>query len=69
MLEDGSYAYAFFNLSEEEINTESAFAESVSVRDVWAKEDIANSDVISMKLYSHTVKVIKCGGKITEFVV
>jgi len=66
-LEDGCYAYAFFNLTEEELRAETAFAKTADVRDVWAKEDIANGEKLALTLYPHTVRVIKCTEKISEY--
>ena len=51
-------AYALFNLGEttEKVNVE---LEGVcNVRDVWAKEDLPNSNVISYQMPPHTTKVL-----------
>ena len=62
-LEDGAYAYAFFNLGSE--------AESVStvangsLRDLWAKEDIEHSGTLEMTVLPHTARIIKSSTKLT----
>lgn len=63
-LEDGSYAYAIFNLGEVEecIKTTS---ESSTIRDVWSKEDISHTGCASITVYQHAVKVIKTDKKTT----
>lgn len=65
LLEDGSYAYAIFNLSEDEASIRGAFPDICIVRDVWAKENIAKGEGITLTLPPHTVRVIKCTKKIT----
>lgn len=69
LLEDGSYAYAYFNLSEECIPVRSEFSVASEVRDVWAKEDIMKGECLEMTLYPHTVRVIRSTEKITDFLV
>ena len=66
-LEDGSYAYAYFNLTEDEIGMTSIFDGNSEVRDVWAKEDIARAEDLALTLFPHTVRVIKTSKRITEF--
>ena len=63
--EDGSYAYAIFNLGKGDSQIE--ISANGKIRDLWAKEDIAenSSTVIS---YSHTAKMFKSRNK-CEFTV
>jgi len=65
LLEDGSYAYAIFNLAEEEVSVNGLFGGACTVRDVWAKENIKKGENITLTLSPHTVRVIKCTEKIT----
>ena len=67
LLEDGSYSYAYFNLTEDEIEIKSIFGGECEVRDVWAKEDIAKAAELTLSLFPHTVRVIKTTKRIAEF--
>ncbi len=58
-LEDGKYAYAFFNLGEKAVHTQSFFEGEGAIRDVWEKRDIANANYIFFRMYPHTVRVLK----------
>jgi alpha-galactosidase len=58
-LEDGSDAYAVFNIGKtKETVTVHLDSESV-VRDVWAKHDISTSSKINLTLEPHTVRIVK----------
>lgn len=59
LLEDGSYAYAFFNLGENEESVTADFCEPSRLRDLWAKEDIGIQDTLSLTLSKHTVRIVK----------
>ena len=63
-LEDGNYAYAFFNMGEAEEAVTASFAETGSLRDVWAKEDMGVSAELSLVLPKHTVRIVKCQAKV-----
>jgi hypothetical protein len=58
-LEDGKYAYAFFNLGKHGVNTQNFFEGEGTLRDVWAKEDLACSNYYFFRLHPHTVRVLK----------
>ena len=60
-LEDGTYAYAFFNLGEVDERVELAPSE-VLVRDLWAKEDLFTK---SISVMPHTARIIKSNGKLS----
>ena len=60
-LEDGTFAYAFFNLGSADESVELAPNE-VSVRDLWAKEDLCIKDI---SVPSHTARIIKCNSKLS----
>lgn len=58
-LEDGSYAYAFFNLGEEIENIVISLDTSVALRDLWAKENIEHNGKATITVYPHSTRVIK----------
>ncbi len=59
LLEDGTYAYAFFNMGETEETVTAKFSEASTLRDLWAKEDINTCDSLSLAMPAHTVRIIK----------
>ncbi len=61
-LEDGSYAYAIFNLGQINENIEITTENSV-IRDLWAKEDISNINKTSIIVHPHTTKILKITNK------
>ena len=58
-LEDQTYAYAFFQLGDQEEHLHIIFDGIGSLRDVWAKEDIGLSDKIDLSMSPHSVRIIK----------
>ena len=65
MLEDGSYAYAIFNFGNvSESISATAFADC-NIRDLWAKEDIAHGEKLTLDLFPHTVKILKSDKQIS----
>ena len=62
--EDGGYAYAVFNLTEEEQAPCLVFGGTSALRDVWAKEDLPAADRLSLSMMPHTVRVIKTEKKV-----
>ena len=67
LLEDGSYAYAFFNMGETSENVNTVFSEESNLRDVWAKEDLGVLDTLNFIMPKHTVRIIKSEKKATKF--
>lgn len=65
LLEDGRYAYAVFNMGENERETELEFESEADLRDAWAKENIGNLNALTLKMAPHTVRVIKSDKKLT----
>ena len=63
--EDGSYAYAIFNLGNGDSQIE--ISTNGKIRDLWAKEDIAENSSTAIS-YSHTAKMFKSRNK-CEFTV
>jgi hypothetical protein len=61
-LEDGSYAYAIFNLGEVEECIELTTDASI-IRDVWAKEDVSSNGNFSFSVFPHAVKVLRIDSK------
>ena len=61
-LEDGTYAYALFNLGEKEENIE-INAENSIIRDLWAKEDISSALKTTLTIHPHTAKILKITNK------
>lgn len=64
-LEDGSYAYAIFNMGEKEETVLSTFAEETMLRDVWAKEDLGSFTSAEFTLAPHTVRILKSSSKLS----
>ena len=64
-LEDGSYAYAFFNFGETKQQVIAKFEAAAELRDVWAKEDMESTQYLHMEMIPHTVRIIKSNQKIT----
>ena len=60
-LEDGCFAYAFFNLGQNDERVGLA-QKAVLVRDLWAKEDLS---VSSISVPSHTARIIKSKEKLS----
>ncbi len=58
VLFDGKVAYALFNLGESEEIVSVQLEALSKLRDVWAKEDLADADKIVFKMPPHTTKVI-----------
>lgn len=67
LLEDGSYAYAFFNIGETSENVNTVFSEKSNLRDVWAKENLGSLDSLTFTMPKHTVRIIKSEKKATNF--
>ncbi len=67
LLEDGSYAYAFFNMGETEETVCASFEGSGAIRDLWAKEDLGFLDAFTLTLPKHTVRIVKCEKKAESF--
>ena len=66
-LEDGKIAYALFNLGEATEDVKISFGEKATVRDVWAKEDVASTSEFSVSVPAHTVRIFKCSSRATTF--
>lgn len=66
LLEDGSYAYAVFNMGTKESDVVFMFEDTGVIRDVWAKEDIATADAFAHYAMPHTVRIIKTAHKATH---
>ena len=58
-LSDGNDAYVVFNLGEESDLTKIYLDKKCKIRDVWAKKDIGETDIISQRLKPHTVRIFK----------
>ena len=58
-LADGGVAFAFFNLGDTTENLIVNLDETAKIRDVWAKKDISESNVIEAELKPHTVRIFK----------
>ena len=67
LLEDGTYAYAFFNMGETEETVSASFTEDSALRDLWAKEDLGTFSTISITMPRHTVRIVKSAKKAAEF--
>ena len=63
-LEDGAFAYAFFNLGKISENLTVSLDENGEVRDLWAKENIKHQGNLLLEIPSHTSKIIKSTTKI-----
>jgi hypothetical protein len=55
---DGKVAYAFFNLGETTETVSVPLEGLHKVRDVWAKEDLGEMDVVAFEMPPHTTKVL-----------
>ena len=58
-LQDGTLAYAVFNFGETDETVELSSSEKSTVRDLWAKEDISHFGDVSLKVFSHTARILK----------
>lgn len=58
-LSDGGYAIGIFNVGETREIPEIYLDDVSKIRDVWAKKDIANNDIIRVALEPHTVRIFK----------
>ena len=58
-LEDGAFAYAFFNLGD----TDESFApeSDTPLRDLWAKETLSS---LTIEIPAHTARILKSAKKI-----
>lgn len=63
-LADGSFAYALFNWGETKQTVLGRFSEEATLRDVWAKEDMASAQYLDLALMPHTVRIIKSSSKL-----
>ena len=62
-LSDGSYAIMLMNLGREADTVQVYLDEYSSVRDLWAKKDLDKTDMLSIHMRPHTVRIFK----ITEY--
>lgn len=58
-LEDGSDAYAVFNLGKTQEDVTVHLDCECTIRDVWAKRDLCEASKISLVSYPHTVRIFK----------
>ena len=58
-LSDGGYAIGIFNVGETREIPEIYLDNVSKIRDVWAKKDMANNDIIRVALEPHTVRIFK----------
>jgi len=58
-LSGGDYAFAVFNLGKTSENVKLWLDDYSSVRDVWAKKDMAPCDMIPLTMKPHTVRVFR----------
>ena len=58
-LSDGSYAIAAFNLGDKIENVKIYLEKPSKIRDVWAKKDLGETDIINTYMHSHTVRIYK----------
>ena len=65
LLEDGSYAYAIFNLGETTEKIKITLDEKSTLRDLWAKEDLCHTGGLKLELDPHTVRIFKSTDLIT----
>ena len=63
-LEDGSYAYAFFNFGETKQKVLAQFEAKSALRDVWAKEDLEDTQYLNLNMMPHTVRILKSSKKL-----
>lgn len=62
-LANGDYGYAIFNVGERDARIDINFGSECSLRDPWAKEDLAPAAVFSHDSLKHTVRVIRASHK------
>lgn len=62
-LKDKSYAYAIFNLSQNEKHVKMTFDGESLLRDIWAKTDMGRYEEILIPTHAHTVRIIKADKK------
>ena len=58
-LEDGNFAYAFFNFGETKQQVIAKFEAKAELRDAWAKEDLDPCQYLHLEMMPHTVRIIK----------
>ena len=58
-LSDGSYAVMILNLGEVADNIKIYLDDYSSIRDVWAKQDMPETDVLDIYMKPHTVRIFK----------
>ena len=63
-LENGEYAYAFFNLGSVNEQATLKTEKSTEVRDLWAKESLYHDGKITLNLAPHTVRILKLTKKL-----
>ena len=63
-LEDGAYAYAFFNFGNIAELVTIELDKNTKARDLWAKEDIEHNGKLTLNVHPHTVMIIKTLSKI-----
>ena len=62
-LEDGTYAYAVFNLGENDEKISFTIGDEDTVRDLWAKENIPCQSNLVLEVPSHCTRIIKITSK------
>jgi len=65
-LQDGTYAYAFFNFGEKEESCTSLLDKTSTLRDLWAKENLGTAKEFPLTLPKHTVRIVKSEKKIRK---
>lgn len=58
-LEDGTYAYALFNLGKVVESVNISLENNTALRDLWAKENIPHQGSYSLELHPHTARIFK----------
>ena len=58
-LSDGGYGIAVFNLGETPETIKIYLDDISDIRDVWAKKDMGTTDIITVRLLPHTVRILK----------
>ena len=66
-LANGDYAYAIFNVSEQDNRIAIDFGGEATLRDPWAKEDLGTHTVFTHPSAKHTVYVIRASRKAESF--
>jgi len=59
MLHDGSYAVMLLNAGDIPEAVNIPLEERSSIRDVWKKKDLPDTDVLADKIMPHTAKIFK----------